>query len=70
MRHFKSSLSILLKEYITYRCSLGYTESNLRPWLYSFDRYVCDKEADLGCGTFLDMLICRSVPSHLFRDIH
>jgi len=47
MRHFKSSLSILLKEYITYRCSLGYTESNLRPWLLSFDQYVCDKEAGL-----------------------
>ncbi|MBA7536855.1 Tyrosine recombinase XerC [subsurface metagenome] len=47
MRHFESPLSILLKEYITYRCSLGYTESNLRPWLLSFDQYVCDKEAGL-----------------------
>ena len=47
MRHFKSSLAIVLKEYITYRCSLGYTESNLRPWLYAFDQYVCDKETGL-----------------------
>jgi len=57
MRHFKSTLGLLLKEYITYRCSLGYTESNLRPWLYAFDQYVCDKEAglhDLGPLFFLD----------------
>ena len=58
MRHFKSLLSILLKEYITYRCSLGYTESNLRPWLLSFDQYVCDKEAgpdDLMPPFFLEL---------------
>ena len=57
MRHFKSSLTLLLEEYITYRCSLGYTESNLRPWLYAFDQYVCDKEAgldDLRPPFFLD----------------
>jgi integrase/recombinase XerD len=57
MRHFKSSLAILLKEYITYRCSLGYTKSNLRPCLYAFDQYVCDKEAvpaDLMPPFFLD----------------
>ena len=57
MRHFKSSLALLLEEYITYRCSLGYTESNLRPWLYAFDQYVCDKEAgpdDLRPSFFLD----------------
>jgi len=57
MKHFKSSLTLLLEEYITYRCSLGYTESNLRPWLYAFDQYVCDKEAgldDLGPPFFLD----------------
>ena len=57
MRHFKSSLAILLKEYITYRCSLGYTENNLRPWLYAFDQHVCDKEAgpdDLRPPFFLD----------------
>jgi site-specific recombinase XerD len=47
MKPFKSSLALLLKEYITYRCSLGYTESNLRPWLYAFDQYACDKKADL-----------------------
>jgi len=58
MRHFKSTLGLLLKEYITYRCSLGYTESNLRPWLYAFDRYVCDKEASLddpGPPFFLEL---------------
>ena len=57
MKHFKSSLTLLLEEYITYRCSLGYTESNLRPWLYAFDQYVCDKEAglyDLRPPFFLD----------------
>ena len=48
MRHFKSSLTLLLEEYITYQCSLGYTESNLRPWLYAFDQYVCDKKACLN----------------------
>jgi site-specific recombinase XerD len=58
MRHFKSSLAILLKEYITYRCSLGYTENNLRPWLYAFDQYVCAKEAgpdDLKPPFFLEL---------------
>jgi integrase len=58
MRHFKSSLAILLKEYIGYRCSLGYTESNLRPWLYAFDQYVCDKKAgpdDLRPPFFLEL---------------
>ena len=57
MKHFKSSLTLLLEEYITYRCSLGYTESNLRPCLYAFDQYVCDKEAglyDLMPPFFLD----------------
>jgi site-specific recombinase XerD len=58
MKHFKSSLAIVLKEYITYRCSLGYTESNLRPCLYEFDQYVCDKEAgpdDLRPPFFLEL---------------
>ena len=57
MKHFKSSLALLLEEYISYRCSLGYTESNLRQQLYAFDQYVCDKEAgldDLGPPFFLD----------------
>lgn len=58
MKPFKSSLAILLKEYIDYRCSLGYTESNLRPCLYAFDQYVCDKEAgpdDLRPRFFLEL---------------
>ncbi len=58
MRHFKSTLGLLLREYISYRRSLGYTESNLRSWLYSFDRYVCDKEAgldDLRSSFFLEL---------------
>jgi len=58
MKPFKSSLAIVLKEYITYRCSLGYTESNLRPWLYAFDQYVCAKEAgpdDLKPPFFLEL---------------
>ncbi len=57
MRHFKSSLALLLEEYIVYRCSLGYTESNLRPQLYTFDQYACDKKAgldDLMPAFFLD----------------
>jgi integrase len=57
MRHFKSSLALLLEEYIIYRCSLGYTESNLKPWLCAFDQHVCDKEAgldDLRPPFFLD----------------
>ena len=57
MKHFKSSLTLLLEEYITYRCSLGYTESNLRQCLYAFDQYVCDKKAglyDLMPPFFLD----------------
>ena len=57
MRHFKSFLALLLEEYITYRCSLGYTESNLKPQLYAFDQYACDKKAgldDLMPTFFLD----------------
>ncbi len=47
MRHFKSSLTLLLEEYIDYRHHLGYAKSNLKPWLYAFDQYACDKKADL-----------------------
>jgi len=57
MKPFESTFAILFKEYIIYRCSLGYTEKNLRPWLYVFDQYVCDKKAgldDLGPYFFLD----------------
>ena len=57
MKHFKSSLAQQMEKYISYRLSLGYTESNLRPQLYAFDQYVCDKEAgpdDLGPPFFLD----------------
>lgn len=57
MKHFESTLALLFTEYISYRCSLGYTEKNLRPWLYTLDQYVCDKGAgldDLGPPFFLD----------------
>jgi len=57
MKHFKSSLTLLLEEYITYRLSLGYTDRNLRCPLRGFDQYVYDKEAclnDLRPPFFLD----------------
>ena len=57
MKHFKNYLALLLEEYIGYRRHLGYTESNLRPQLYAFDQYVCDKKAgqdDLMPPFFLD----------------
>ena len=57
MKPFKSSLTLLLEEYIGYRRHLGYAESNLRPQLYAFDQYVCDKKAgqdDLMPPFFLD----------------
>jgi hypothetical protein len=57
MKHFKSYLALLLEEYIGYRRHLGYAESNLRPQLYAFDQYVCDKKAgqdDLMPPFFLD----------------
>jgi len=58
MRHFKSFLAILLKEYINYRCSLGYKEKNLTSYLYTLDQYVCDKGAgmdDLMPPFFLEL---------------
>ena len=57
MKHFKSYLARQMEEYISYRLSLGYTESNLRGQLRGFDQYVCDKEAghdDLRPPFFLD----------------
>ena len=57
MKHFKSSLAQQMEEYISYRLSLGYTESNLRCPLRAFDQYVCDKKADqyeLSPPFFLD----------------
>jgi integrase len=58
MKHFKSYLALLLEEYISYRLSLGYTESNLRGQLRGFDQYVWDKKAgpdDLRPPFFLEL---------------
>jgi integrase/recombinase XerD len=57
MKQFKSFQAQQMEEYISYRLSLGYTDSNLRGQLRDFDQYVCDKKAgpdDLRPPFFLD----------------
>lgn len=51
MKHFNSSLSRLLEDYICYRCSLGFGDKNLRSQLRNFDRYFCARKADLSLLT-------------------
>jgi integrase len=47
----------MLEQYISYRRSLGYCDTNLRTWLRRFDRFVYDKNAtidDLDPELFLE----------------
>jgi site-specific recombinase XerD len=57
MKPFKSSLTLLLEEYISYRHNLGYSDENLRLHLRTFDCHVFDQGAELSNLTasfFLD----------------
>jgi len=46
MKPFKSFLASQLEEYTLYRSSIGFTNSNLKSQLHTFDRYIREKEAD------------------------
>ena len=72
MKHFKSSLTQQMEEYISYRLSLGYTDRNLRGQLCGLDQYVCDKEAgpaDLMPPFFLDFKKSLKEKPHTFNAI-
>jgi len=56
MKHFKSSLALLLEEYIDYRRNLGYSDKNLRLHLRTFDRHVFDQGTELSKLTALFFL--------------
>ena len=56
MKHFKSSLALLLEGYISYRHNLGYSDENLKLHLRTFDRHVFDQGAELSKLTALFFL--------------